>query len=71
MTDKPSRNEDEYFVKREAELVKAARVRQLEEAAAAERSTHTMKCPKDGYDLTPVDLHGVTVDTCGFEGTGL
>lgn len=64
MTEKPSRNEDEYFVKREAEIVKAARARQLEEAAAAERATHLMRCPKDGYELSTQELHGVSVDTC-------
>jgi uncharacterized protein len=63
-TDKPSRNEDEYFVKQEAELIQ--RQRQLAESAAreAERKSHYMKCPKDGYDLTSSMYHGVQIETC-------
>jgi hypothetical protein len=64
MTDKPSRNEDEYFVKQDAELLR--RRRAAEEAAAreAERQSHYMKCPKDGYDLTSSAYHGVQIETC-------
>ncbi|MGH7500098.1 MAG: zf-TFIIB domain-containing protein [Gemmatimonadales bacterium] len=63
-TDKPSRNEDEYFVKQEAELIK--RQRELAESAAreSERKTHYMKCPKDGYDLVSSQYHGVQIETC-------
>jgi hypothetical protein len=63
-TDKPSRNEDEYFVKQEAELIK--RQRQLAETAAleSERKTHYMKCPKDGYDLVSSQYHGVQIESC-------
>lgn len=64
MTDKPSRNEDEYFVKADNELIKAQRARQAEEAASAERASHIMKCPKDGYDLVSSVSHGVTIETC-------
>jgi len=63
-TDKPSRNEDEYFVKQDAELIK--RQRELAEAAAIERErkTHYMKCPKDGFDLASSEHHGVQIETC-------
>lgn len=63
-TDKPSRNEDEYFVKQDADLIK--RQRELAESAAteAERQTHYMKCPKDGYDLSSSQYHGVQIETC-------
>ena len=61
---KPSRNEDEYFVKQEAELIKHQR--QLAENAAleTERRSHYMKCPKDGYDLTSSQYHGVQIEIC-------
>jgi uncharacterized protein len=63
-TDKPSRNEDEYFVKQEAELMQ--RQRQLAESVArdVERKSHYMKCPKDGYDLASSQYHGVQIEAC-------
>jgi hypothetical protein len=68
MTDKPSRNEDEYFVKADNELIKAQRARLAEEQASAERASHFMKCPKDGYDLVSSESHGVTIETCSHCG---
>ena len=68
MTEKPSRNEDEYFVRQEAELLKAQRDREAAERGAAERETHFMKCPKCGYDLVTQTVHGVAIDRCGHCG---
>jgi Zn-finger nucleic acid-binding protein len=64
MTDKPSRNEDEYFVKRDAELLQSSRAAAERAAREAERKSHYMKCPKDGYDLTSSTFHGVQIETC-------
>lgn len=64
MTEKPSRNEDEYFVRQEAELLRQRRAELRKQEADAERLSHFMKCPKDGYDLASQGLHGVTVDIC-------
>jgi uncharacterized protein with PIN domain len=64
MPDKPSRNEDEYFAKQSAELIKARRERAQGEAVSAERRSHFMKCPKCGADLTTEDYHGVQIDRC-------
>jgi Zn-finger nucleic acid-binding protein len=63
-TDKPSRNEDEYFVKQDAELLR--KQRELADAASleSERKSHYMKCPKDGYDLASSTYHGVQIETC-------
>lgn len=61
---KPSRNEDEYFVKQDAELIKAQRARLDADRKAAERRSHHMKCPKCGADLQEVEFHHVTVDRC-------
>jgi uncharacterized protein len=63
-TDKPSRNEDEYFVKQDAELLRKQRLEAETAALEAERRTHYMKCPKDGYDLTSKTYHGVQIETC-------
>jgi Zn-finger nucleic acid-binding protein len=61
---KPSKSEDEYFAKEEAELLKAQRLRAKEAAEEAARQLHHMKCPKDGHDLVHEEFHGVTVDRC-------
>jgi uncharacterized protein len=62
--EKPSKNEDEYFTLRDQELLK--KQRELAQAAqvAAERQTHFMKCPKDGYDLKSQEFHGVQIEHC-------
>ena len=63
-SDKPSRNEDEYFAREDAELMRKQRERAHSAAVEAERKTHYMKCPKDGYDLTSSQYHGVQIETC-------
>lgn len=65
MTDsKPTRAEDEYFVKQDAELIKQQRAQLDAERARAERRSHFMKCPKCGANLTEVDFHHMKVDKC-------
>jgi len=61
---KPHKNEDEYFVKRDAELLKTTHELETVKAQQAARRQHFMKCPKDGYDLATKTLHGVEVDVC-------
>ena len=63
-SDKPSRNEEEYFAREDAELMRKQRERAHAAAIEAERKTHYMKCPKDGYDLTTSEYHGVQIETC-------
>jgi uncharacterized protein len=63
-SDKPSRNEEEYFAREDAELMRKQRERAHAAATEAERKTHYMKCPKDGYDLTSSEYHGVQIETC-------
>jgi uncharacterized protein len=63
-SDKPSRNEDEYFAREDAELLRKQRERAHAAASEAERQSHFMKCPKDGYDLTTTEHHGVQLETC-------
>jgi Zn-finger nucleic acid-binding protein len=63
-TEKPSRNEDEYFVKQDAELLRKQREQTESAAREAERKSHFMKCPKDGYDLASSLYHGVQIETC-------
>lgn len=62
---KPSKNEDEYFLLQDQELLKAQRAKLDAERTAAERKAHYMKCPKCGADLQEVEFSHVKVDTCG------
>ena len=64
MTEKPSRNEEEYFVKRDAEIMKARREAAARAGQDAERRSHFMKCPKCGASLTSETWHAVQVDRC-------
>jgi len=64
MTDKPSRNEDEYFARQEREMLEKQREQARRAAHEAERKSHYLKCPKCGADLVAQDLHGVQVDRC-------
>ena len=63
-SDKPSRNEEEYFAREDAELMRRERERTHAAATAAERKSHYMKCPKDGYDLASSNVHGVQIESC-------
>jgi Zn-finger nucleic acid-binding protein len=62
--EKPSRNEDEYFAREDAELLRKQRERAHAAATEAERKSHYLKCPKDGYDLATGEYHGVQIETC-------
>jgi hypothetical protein len=62
--EKPSRNEDEYFVKLDAELIKQRRAQLDEERAQRERAAHINKCPRCGGDLQEVAFRTVTIDRC-------
>jgi len=64
MTEKPSHNEEEYFAKRDAEILKARREAAARAAKDSERSSHHMKCPKCGATLKTEEYHGIQVDRC-------
>jgi hypothetical protein len=64
MSEKPSKNEDEYFARRDAELLRQQRASAQQAAAQAERKSHYMKCPKCGYDLITGDWDGIQIDQC-------
>jgi uncharacterized protein with PIN domain len=64
MDDKPSKSEDEYFVKQDAELIKAQRARLDDDRSKAERASHYMRCPKCGGQLEEVEFHHVKIDRC-------
>ncbi len=61
---KPTKNEDEYFLLQDAELIKAHRAKLDAERKSVERKAHHMKCPKCGGDLNEKDFQHVKVDVC-------
>jgi len=63
-TEKPSRNEDEYFAREEAERLRKLRERDTAVRVAAERMSHHMRCPKCGGVLHTELFHGVQTDRC-------
>ena len=63
-TEKPSRNEDEYFARQDAELLEKQRHAAALAAAEAERRSHFMKCPKCGHDLESVQYEALAIDRC-------
>ena len=60
----PTRNEDEYFARENAELIKNMRAKLDRDRLAQERKQHYMKCPKCGADLEEKDQSGVKLDVC-------
>ena len=62
--EKPSRNEDEYFAREDADLMKRRRAEAEAKARSAARQQHFMKCPKCGADLREKEMYGVKVDVC-------
>ena len=62
--EKPSRNEDEYFVRLDAALMKQRRAELDALRLKQERSAHLNKCPKDGNELVEREMHQVKVDIC-------
>ena len=59
-----NKNEDEYFARRDAELLRQQRAAAQQAAAQAERKSHYMKCPKCGYDLITGDWDGIQIEQC-------
>ena len=64
--------EDEYFVKKERELLAKMKAKQESEAKEAVRKASFMKCPKCGEPLKERSFQKVTIDQCtGCDGIWL
>ena len=61
---KPSRNEEEYFAKLEAERLERRREEAARLATDQERKSHYMRCPKCGGHLITEQFHRVQIDRC-------
>lgn len=59
---KPSRNENEWFARRDAEWLREQRT-----LLDAKRAAHPagIRCPRDGAELSERIFDGVCVDVCG------
>lgn len=64
MDEKPSRNENEYFAKLDAELIKERRSALDLARSKMERAAHYMKCPRCGAELKEIEHHNVKIDQC-------
>ena len=66
--EKPSKTEDEYFAKEEAEKSKRLKEKVKHETEAEERERVKtfchMKCPKCGGNLNEVVFRGIRIDRC-------
>ena len=60
----PSSNEEEYFARREAELLRQQRAVLMKTAAEVERKSHYLKCPKCGFGLLTSTGHGGEIEQC-------
>jgi len=56
--------EDEYFIKREKELIERLRAKQEREAHQSVQRTCHMRCPKCGEPLKERSFHKILVDQC-------
>ncbi len=56
--------EDQYFAKRDKELLEKMREQRDAEAEAAEPSVGDIRCPRCGCELRAQVLDGVTIDEC-------
>jgi uncharacterized protein len=61
--EKPSRNEEEYFAKQEAELMREMRAR-LDSERAGKEGVATAQCPRCGIALEEQERDGVKIDVC-------
>lgn len=61
--EKPSRNEDEYFARQNADLIKEMRAKLDADRKKSEKQ-QTLTCPRDGTQLVETDSEHVKIDTC-------
>jgi hypothetical protein len=62
--EKPSRNEDEYFARQNAELIKEMRAKLDAERKKSGAATQQLICPRDGSQLVETESENVRIDSC-------
>ncbi|MEO7822850.1 MAG: zf-TFIIB domain-containing protein [Gemmatimonadaceae bacterium] len=63
MDEKPSRNEDEYFARQNADLIKEMRAR-LDADRKTPEQKQQLACPRDGTTLVETESEHVKIDSC-------
>lgn len=61
--EKPSRNEDEYFARQNADLIKEMRAR-LDADRKKSEQKQQLTCPRDGTMLVETESEHVKIDSC-------
>ena len=64
MNEKPSRNEDEYFVRQDADLIRQLREQRDAERARTGEDQRTIACPRCAVTLEQRSMESVLVDVC-------
>jgi hypothetical protein len=62
---KPSRNEDEYFAKRDAEWMRERRAQLDAERASRAKTQPRLVCPRCSAQLTEREFQNIHIDVCG------
>src|SRR5687767_50701 len=62
--EKPSRNEDEYFARQNAEQIREMRAKLDAERKKTERAANLNKCPRCGGQLKEQQIQAVKIDAC-------
>jgi len=61
--EKPSKNEEEYFARQNAEAIKAIRAK-LDAERAKAKANQPRNCPRDGTPLVEEHIEQVVLDRC-------
>ncbi|MGH7965322.1 MAG: zf-TFIIB domain-containing protein [Candidatus Binatia bacterium] len=64
LRDKGKADEDNYFARRDRELLEKLKQQQTAEGETALRQQALMRCPKDGDTLVTLQQRDVTVEEC-------
>ena len=62
--EKPSRNEDEYFAKRNAEMIREMRAKLDADREKADRQQKVISCPRCSVELVEKESDDVKIDSC-------
>lgn len=64
VNEKPSRNEDEYFARQNADMIKEMRAKLDAERQKASKETAQLKCPRCAVALVEKEANHVKLDAC-------
>lgn len=62
--EKPSKNEDEYFARQNADLIREMRAKLDADRNKAEQKPQQLNCPRCGVELVEKETDNVKIDAC-------